>query len=118
MYAAQCLPEQEAGARPEAARRSQHSTVDPRKEVARPRLRPFRRGVAPPLDHELTGTSTDRTWHLDPGPPQLLCERLGTNLGPFLQMLGSGHTVDQALSTHGVQPDTFYAEWRKRVGLK
>jgi hypothetical protein len=49
---------------------------------------------------------------------QLLCERLGTNVGPFLQMLGNGHTVDQALSTHGVQPDTFYGEWRRRVGLK
>jgi hypothetical protein len=49
---------------------------------------------------------------------QLLCERLGTNLGPFLQMLGSGHTVDQALSTHNVQPDLFYAEWRRRIGLK
>ena len=30
---------------------------------------------------------------------QLLCERLGANLGPFLQMLGNGHTVDQALSS-------------------
>jgi hypothetical protein len=33
-------------------------------------------------------------------------------------MLGSGHTVDQALSNHGVQPETFYAEWRRRVGIK
>ena len=49
---------------------------------------------------------------------QLLCERLGTNVGPFLQMLGSGHTVDQALSNHGVQPESFYAEWRRRVGLE
>ena len=49
---------------------------------------------------------------------QLLCERLGTRVGPFLQMLGSGHTVDQALSNHGVQPETFYAEWRRRVGLE
>ena len=49
---------------------------------------------------------------------QLLCERLGTNVGPFLQMLGNGHTVDQALSNHGVQPQTFYAEWRRRVGLE
>ena len=31
---------------------------------------------------------------------------------------GGGHTVDQALSTHGVQPDAFYAEWRRRVGIK
>lgn len=49
---------------------------------------------------------------------QLLCERLGPNVGTFLQMLGSGHTVDQALSTHNVQPETFYAEWRKRIGAK
>jgi tetratricopeptide (TPR) repeat protein len=49
---------------------------------------------------------------------QLLCERLGPNLGPFLQMLGSGHTVDQALSTNSVPPEQFYAEWRRRVGLK
>lgn len=47
---------------------------------------------------------------------QLLCERLGSNLGPFLQMLGSGHTVDQALSTHNVPPPQFYAEWRRRIG--
>jgi tetratricopeptide (TPR) repeat protein len=49
---------------------------------------------------------------------QLLCERLGANLGPFLQMLGSGHTVDQALSTHNVQPDAFYAEWQRRIDGK
>ena len=49
---------------------------------------------------------------------QLLCERLGANLGPFLQMLGNGHTVDQALSTHNVQPELFYAEWRRRIGAK
>ncbi len=49
---------------------------------------------------------------------QILCERLGPNVGTFLQMLGSGHTVDQALSTHNVQPDVFYAEWRKRIGAK
>jgi hypothetical protein len=47
---------------------------------------------------------------------QLLCERLGPNLGPFLQMLGSGHTVDQALSVHNVDPQQFYAEWRRRIG--
>jgi tetratricopeptide (TPR) repeat protein len=49
---------------------------------------------------------------------QLLCERLGANLGPFLQMLGNGHTVDQALSTHNVQPEPFYAEWRRRIGAR
>jgi len=49
---------------------------------------------------------------------QLLCERLGPNVGTFLQMLGSGHTVDQALSTLNVPPETFYAEWRRRIGVK
>jgi tetratricopeptide (TPR) repeat protein len=48
---------------------------------------------------------------------EILCERLGPNLGVFLQMLGSGHTVDQALSTVNVPPDVFHAEWRRRVGL-
>jgi tetratricopeptide (TPR) repeat protein len=46
---------------------------------------------------------------------QLLCERLGPNVGTFLQMLGNGHSVDQALSTHNVRPEAFYAEWRKRI---
>jgi tetratricopeptide (TPR) repeat protein len=49
---------------------------------------------------------------------RLLCERLGPNVGTFLQMLGSGHTVDQALSTLNVRPETFYAEWRLRIGIK
>ena len=49
---------------------------------------------------------------------QLLCERVGQNLGPFLQMLGSGHSVDQALSTVNIQPEGFYAEWRRRIGMK
>ena len=49
---------------------------------------------------------------------ELLCEWLKTNVGPFLQMLGTGHTVDQALSNHGVQPEAFYAEWRRRVGIR
>ena len=49
---------------------------------------------------------------------EILCERLGPNLGPFLQMLGSGHTVDQALSTLNVRPEAFHAEWRRRVGAE
>ena len=49
---------------------------------------------------------------------QVLVERVGPNLGVFLQMLGGGHTVDQALSTVNVRPEQFYAEWRKRVGVK
>ena len=47
---------------------------------------------------------------------EILCERLGPNLGPFLQMLGGGHSVNQALSTLNVQPETFHAEWRRRIG--
>lgn len=46
---------------------------------------------------------------------RLLVERLGSSLGLFVQMLGSGHTVDQALSTLNVQPDQFRAEWKRRV---
>ena len=49
---------------------------------------------------------------------RLLCERLGPNVGTFLQMLGSGHTVDQALSTLNVRPEAFHAEWRRRIGIK
>jgi hypothetical protein len=45
---------------------------------------------------------------------RLLVERLGPNLGVFLQMLGRGHTVDQALGTLDVTPETFHAEWRRR----
>lgn len=47
---------------------------------------------------------------------RLLIERLGPNLGVFLQMVGSGHTVDQALSTLDVRPETFHAEWKRRIG--
>jgi len=46
---------------------------------------------------------------------RLLIERLGPNLTVFLQMLGSGHTVGQALSTLDVRPEEFDAEWRRRV---
>ena len=49
---------------------------------------------------------------------EILVERLGPNLGVFLQMLGNGHTTDQALSTLNVRPEAFHAEWRKRVGLR
>ena len=49
---------------------------------------------------------------------QILVERVGPNLGVFLQMVGGGHTVDQALAAVNVRPDQFYAEWRRRVGLK
>jgi hypothetical protein len=48
---------------------------------------------------------------------QLLYERVSPHAGSFLQLLGNGHTVDQALSRHGVPPETFYAEWRRRIGI-
>lgn len=48
---------------------------------------------------------------------QLLYERVSPHAGSFLQLLGNGHTVDQALSRHGVQPEAFYAEWRRRIGM-
>ena len=49
---------------------------------------------------------------------ELLVQRLQPYVGAFLQALGNGHTVDQALSRHGVQPDAFYAEWRRRIGIR
>ena len=48
---------------------------------------------------------------------EILVDRLGPNLGVFLQMVGNGHTADQAMSTLNVRPEAFHAEWRKRVGL-
>jgi tetratricopeptide (TPR) repeat protein len=47
---------------------------------------------------------------------RLLIERLGPNLGIFIQMLGTGHTVSQALSILDVRPEEFEAEWRRRIG--
>ena len=49
---------------------------------------------------------------------ELLCEKLNPHIGPFLQLLGNGHTVDQALSRHGVDPAAFYAEWKRRISDK
>ncbi|MGH8636158.1 MAG: tetratricopeptide repeat protein [Burkholderiales bacterium] len=49
---------------------------------------------------------------------EILRERLGPNLGVFVQMVGNGHTVDQALSTLNVQPETFHGEWRRRLGVR
>lgn len=48
----------------------------------------------------------------------LLVEQLRPHVGAFLQLLGNGHTVDQALSRHGVEPERFYAEWRRRIGIR
>jgi tetratricopeptide (TPR) repeat protein len=48
----------------------------------------------------------------------ILCEKLGPNLGVFLQMMGNGDTLDQTLLAFNVPPESFHAEWRRRVGLK
>jgi tetratricopeptide (TPR) repeat protein len=49
---------------------------------------------------------------------RVLTERLGPNVEIFLQMLGSGHSVDQALSTLNVRPEAFHDEWLRRIGMK
>ncbi len=49
---------------------------------------------------------------------RLLVERLGPNTGLFLQMVGGGTSVDDALTALRVQPASFHAEWRRRVGLR
>ena len=49
---------------------------------------------------------------------EILCESLGPNLGVFVQLVGSGHTPDQALSTLNVRPEAFHAEWRRRIGVR
>jgi tetratricopeptide (TPR) repeat protein len=49
---------------------------------------------------------------------EILCARLGPNLGVFLQMVGNGNTVDQALGTLNVPPESFHAEWRKRLRVR
>jgi hypothetical protein len=48
----------------------------------------------------------------------ILCEKLGPNLGVFLQMMGNGDALDTTLLALGVPPESFHAEWRRRVGLK
>jgi tetratricopeptide (TPR) repeat protein len=49
---------------------------------------------------------------------EILCTKLGTNIGAFLQMVGTGRSVDDALLAFQVQPDAFHSEWRRRVGLR
>jgi tetratricopeptide (TPR) repeat protein len=49
---------------------------------------------------------------------EILCAQLGSNIGAFLQILGNGHSVDQALLEFQVQPNAFHAEWRRKVGLR
>jgi peptidase MA superfamily protein len=48
---------------------------------------------------------------------EVLCTLAGPNLGAFLQMIGSGDPLDQALLGIRVQPEAFRAEWKKRVGV-
>ena len=49
---------------------------------------------------------------------EILCARLGRNIGAFLQVVGNGDTLDQALLEFQVHPDAFHSEWRRRVGLQ
>jgi hypothetical protein len=49
---------------------------------------------------------------------EILCQKLGQNIGPFLTAVGSGRTIDDALLTFQVQPNAFHAEWGKRVGIR
>jgi tetratricopeptide (TPR) repeat protein len=49
---------------------------------------------------------------------EILCAKLGSNIGGFLQMVGNGSSVDEALLAFQVQPDAFHSEWRRRVGLR
>ncbi len=49
---------------------------------------------------------------------EILCAQLGANIGAFLQMVGNGSSVDEALLEHHVQPNAFHSEWRRRVGLR
>jgi Tetratricopeptide repeat/Peptidase MA superfamily len=46
---------------------------------------------------------------------EILCRQLGANVGAFLQMVGGGASVDQSLLAFQVQPESFHAEWRRRV---
>jgi hypothetical protein len=49
---------------------------------------------------------------------EILCAQLGPNIGSFLQFVGNGHSVDQALLEFQIQPNAFHAEWRRRVGTR
>jgi tetratricopeptide (TPR) repeat protein len=48
----------------------------------------------------------------------ILCRKLGQNVGAFLQLVGTGKSVDDALLSFHIQPDAFHSEWRRRVGLR
>jgi hypothetical protein len=49
---------------------------------------------------------------------EVLCAKLGPNIGAFLRIVGNGGSVDRALLEFQVQPNAFHAEWRRRVGLQ
>jgi hypothetical protein len=49
---------------------------------------------------------------------EILCRQLGPNLGGFVQSVGSGTSVDQALLEYQVQPNAFHAEWNRRLGIR
>jgi len=46
---------------------------------------------------------------------EILSNQLGPNLGSFVQSIGNGNTVDQALLDYQVQPNAFHSEWERRV---
>ena len=45
---------------------------------------------------------------------EILCNQLGSNLGSFVQSVGNGASVDQALLEYQVQPNAFHSEWTRR----
>ncbi len=49
---------------------------------------------------------------------EILCAKLGSNIGEFLKLVGNGTAIDDALLAFQVQPDAFHSEWRRRVGLR
>jgi tetratricopeptide (TPR) repeat protein len=49
---------------------------------------------------------------------RLLLERLGPSIGLFLQMVGTGTSVDDALATLKVDAAAFRSEWKRRVGTR
>jgi tetratricopeptide (TPR) repeat protein len=49
---------------------------------------------------------------------EILCAKLGRNIGTFLKMVGNGSSVDEALLAFQVQPNAFHSEWRRRVGIR
>jgi hypothetical protein len=69
------------------------------------------------FDH-LDGASARVAYAESAAAAEILIDRLGPNLGVFIQMVGNGQSVDQALGVLNVVPETFHAEWRRRIGVK